>query len=465
MSLTYDELKLGEKAKENFLANKPITENAVYLNTRPVFANLHATDLAIAAVLGGLPLFLPGRPGCGKTQLAFDIYRHYFGSDKNAGGQGVLIRGRDEIDIYREIFTSLNIAEAEWKLTDNCDALVYLVDEINRCATVQQNQFLVLGDGLGDYKGRAVRLGKDGYSMLIATANLGNGEHGGTFQIDSALYSRLPVAMDFDYEMFQPTEEDSMLNKRMRPADHKVKHTPIRDISDKILLANKEIQKIVLDPGDIALAALSYLEFGLKNCMQVKGAKEKVWPMNCPDCKAIEHTEGMQNAPLCTLIKAPAERTLESTIKYAASLQYLSNLKDPSYDMDTVDLVFKAFELTCAYQGLLNPYLLRTEFQDQNPKMMAQVVERLKDDFRKYLPFIETSLAILEHTDKVATKLVEARGKFSDYDSVDKAKIDEMIKRDMMTVHEPFTNDIPAGMGWMGTYLKLRKTIRKTRGN
>ena len=50
--------------------------------------------MAIAAVLGGLNLLLVGDTGCGKTQLAKDIYNHYFGGNKKEGGNGVFMRGR-----------------------------------------------------------------------------------------------------------------------------------------------------------------------------------------------------------------------------------------------------------------------------------------------------------------------------------------------------------------------------------
>ena len=55
--LTYDDLKLGEKAVDMYEAGATPEEIArsspVYLNTSPVFNNLNVTDLAIAGVLGG----------------------------------------------------------------------------------------------------------------------------------------------------------------------------------------------------------------------------------------------------------------------------------------------------------------------------------------------------------------------------------------------------------------------------
>ncbi|MBI4451437.1 hypothetical protein HY642_05665 [Candidatus Woesearchaeota archaeon] len=71
----------------------------IYRNTRTAFANLDTTDLAIAAVLAPLNLFLPSNTGKGKSQLAQDIYRHYFGGNLGDGGKGIFIRAHPDIDV------------------------------------------------------------------------------------------------------------------------------------------------------------------------------------------------------------------------------------------------------------------------------------------------------------------------------------------------------------------------------
>ena len=100
-----------------------------YINSREVFAGLTVSDLARASVLGGLNLFLVGDTGTGKSQLASDIYRHWFGGNKAEKGQGVFIRAHPDTNVYEEIFTNLNIERKQRELTDSLEALVFLVEE------------------------------------------------------------------------------------------------------------------------------------------------------------------------------------------------------------------------------------------------------------------------------------------------------------------------------------------------
>ncbi|MEK6952268.1 MAG: AAA family ATPase, partial [Nanoarchaeota archaeon] len=368
-----------------------------YVNTRPVFANLTVSDLAKASVLAPLNLLLVGDKGTGKSQLASDVYDHYFGGNKAENGQGVLIRANPDIDIYNEIFSRLNIHEAQREKTDNIDAMVYFVDELNRAPAVAQNQFFGLGDGRMDFKGRVIPLGKDDYHILIATANLGNSTFQGTFETDEALYNRLHVALDFDYETLKPTTRDEIRINRMKEANPNVKKAHTRDISDKILEISREIGKTSAGLGLEANAVVDYLTFGLDNCQRNMDesqtrSKGKVWPLTCQDCKYNKSGDA-----LCSLVRKPVPRTREATRRYAAALYHLAKIKDPNVQVDPVELMFKAFELTGAYQFLLNPQVLRGEkYRGQAPKMMAEVTQRLKDDFRKNEDYILTSMSEAE---------------------------------------------------------------------
>jgi predicted Zn-ribbon and HTH transcriptional regulator len=363
-------------------------------------------------VLAPLNILLVGDTGTGKTQLAKDIYNYYFGGNKKEGGRGIFIRAHPEVDIYNEIFTELNIDKARRELTDNIDALIYFVDELNRAPTVAQNQFFGLGDGVMDYKGKAIKLGKDGYHLLIATANLGNGEFQGTFDTDKALYNRLRIALDFDYGMFKPTPEDLFSFDSLK-ADPNVKEAPRRDISDKIIAASKEIAEISKNLSLEEQAVLNYLRFGLNNC-QRNGSREKVWPLECQDCQYNSH-----NDSLCSLIRAPAgERTLNAVKRYASALYYLAKLKDQNVEIDAIDLMFKAFELAGAYQLLLNPMVLRQDYYEQNPKMMAEVVKRLKEDFKANADYICTSLEQAIKGKKITKFFKTEDGQIGNYDAL-----------------------------------------------
>ena len=412
-----------------------------YLNTRMVFGNLDVSDLAKAAVLAPLNILLVGDTGTGKSQLATDIYHYYFGGNKTENGQGVFIRAHPEIDIYNEIFTNLSIERAQRELTDNLEAKIFFVDELNRAPSVAQNQFFGLGDGVMDYRGRSVRLGKDGYHILVGTANLGNGEFQGTFETDKAMYNRLHVALDFDYKDFKPTGKDQRELNRRKPNPNVKKQNP-RDISDKILTASKEIERNSENLGLETLAVIDYLTFGLDNCQrnleEGRGnGKGEIWPMKCQDCKFNPN-----DGSLCSLIRAPKRRTLNSLLRYANALQYLAELKNPEIIIDPIDLIFKSFELTGAYQFLLNPHKLRQDHCDQNPEMMAEIAKRLKEDFRKNEDFIMSSLEQAKKGNKTTT-FFKHNGKLGDYN-----KFSEERKTKVQPI-KPFHDNREIGLSYM----------------
>lgn len=396
--LTYDDLKLGEKAVEMYRTGVDVEEIAkstpIFLNTQNVFYNLNVTDLAIAGVLGGLNQIYSGDSGTGKSQLAQDFYNYYFGGNKKDGGNAVKIRGYKltERTLDELIFEEINLEKGRWDLTENVDASLYLVDEINRAPTIRQNDCFELGDGILNRNGRDIIAGKEGYHLLIATANLGNGDYQGTFEIDKAMYNRLGIAIDFDYKDFDPTFEDKEFLDSLREANPNLKSSPRRNILEKIIRANKEINKNSNELGIEAKAVLQFLKHGLGNCPSKEQEKNKKWHIQNQFCQKCSLSSGAPaNYPICSMIKSPVQRTLEATRKYASALDFLINLKGET-EANPREIMFKAFELAGAYQNLLNPYILKPKFFNENQEMMKDVVQQLKLDYIKNEDRILTTL-------------------------------------------------------------------------
>lgn len=405
--LTYEELKLGEKAKEAYLSGKSlswINENCPqYLNTnnRAGIAGLNATDLAIAGVLAGVPVLLGGKYGSGKSQLASDFYYYYFGGSKLDGGEGVKIDVNPETNVLDPTFNVYTkyavkersgVALPEVELSLNVNALFHWIDEINRTPTQKQNQFYPMLNGYVSHNGKNYDLGREKYRAVVATANLGNGLYQGTFDFDAALRNRFGIVIDFNYAMFEPTIEDRGLISLLTEADPGLKTAPKRDISRRILEANKQIKQDSTKLSLEELAVLWYLEEGLRTCMK-NGSKEgENWFEYCREC---EHNQDDSSKSLCSLIGVPATRNINATRIYASSLAYLAKLKNPEAKIDGVDLMFKAFELTSAYQPFLNSDILQS-YSGHFGRMMADISSRLKDDFReneKYIiPYFEAAM-------------------------------------------------------------------------
>jgi len=456
--ITYEDLKLGEKAKEAFFRGESPEDiekkYPIYLNTKEFYSGLNVTDLAIAAVLGNLNSLYIGDTGTGKSQLAQDFYNYYFGGNFSENGHGVKMKGRPELDIANEIYTRLSRETLSREPTEAIRALYHFADEINRCPSISQNQFFGMGEGTFEHpNGMRLALGRKGYSIAVGTANLGNGEFQGTFDSDKALYNRFPISIDFDYDMFKPTREDRILINLLRAANPKLKEAPIRDISQKIMEAEREISARARNSGLEVFAVLNYIKFGLENCL-LQGNKEKTWPMHCQDCS--HNTDGKS---LCSLIKSPQQRTLEALQKYISALEYLHELKNPDRPLDRLELAFKTFEIVGAYQKLLNPALLRSNYQWQNPKMMKEVVEKLREDFRQNQDFVLTSL---EQADK-------GNDNFDDYFSEGKkiytgySGLSDKAKKQTEKISPFFTDKRQVGLGWVENVGKMLVRTSKVR--
>ncbi|MFH1174361.1 MAG: AAA family ATPase [archaeon] len=446
MTLMYEDIQLGERLTQQYLKKQPLdVGHPTYLNTRPFFANLNVTDAVMAAVLGKLNILLVGDTGKGKTQLASDIYNYLFNGNMKEQGSGVWMKGRPDLEVYTEIFTEINIDKARRDLTEKIEAMIYVVDELNRCPSATQNQFFGMGDGTMDYNGRTISLGRDGYAICIGTANIGNGEFKGTFDTDKALYGRMHVAFDFDHNNFKPTREDSMIIDALHEADPRVKQSKKRDQTADVLAAYAAIKELAAHPSLEMLAAINYIRFGLDNCRKEAGAKEKNWPGACQDC---DHNK--DGRALCSYINTPVIRTTKAIRLYSAALQFVAELKDPKVEMDTTDLVFKVFEVTGAYQELLNPLLLRQNFNGHNPKMMKEVVEKLKVDYMSVKDYILAALYEAQQGNRV-TRFFKKGDTLGSYDDLS----DE--KKPSFTKEEPFTDATKTGIGmqWVVDQVEL----------
>lgn len=437
----------------------------VYINSKRVTeiggVELNVEDAIIAAVLSGLNVLVVTPPGEGKTQLASDIYNNYFAGNKD----GVWIRAKPDTEV-NDIFYRLDKEEA--KRVANITSIekkLFVVDEINRAPGPVQNQFLDLGDGVtAGPDGRQYFLGKDGYSILIATANMGNGELSGTFNMDEATVNRLHITLDLSY--YCPTEEDEFAINKKGGADPKVQIAPLRDLSDKIMGAYKEISNSVRDPGLEAEVVLNYIGRGLRYC-KAKSIKTGAWPVFCQDCSQREN--------ICEKMRPAAARTRKAVLKYAAGLQYLAALKAESQNktlgkVDAFDLIFDALRIASAYHGNLNSQILRADYHDENARMAEDVVEELRKEFNKVKPYIDYSLECLRRYGEITTQFLKTdRGVYPlsnrFFESLAKAtdfKDDwQKLKDNIMSeaeIIEPYKDDNGyIGLSWFPKFLENYK--------
>jgi hypothetical protein len=376
-----------------------------YLNTR-VAANIAGIPLTVpeavvAGELAGLNVLLVSDTGWGKSQLVSAIYNGHFGGNEN----GIWMKARPDTET-EDIFFRMNMEAVKRELnTASVQKLIYVVDEINRSPPPIQDKFLGMGDGTMETPdGRQIFLGRDGYSIMLATANMGNGEFAGTWELDRAVLNRLHITLDLDY--FSIEDRDEQKVNTMGSADPKIREVKLNDISDKILAAWRHISKDVCNPGLEAEIALMVLGPGLRQC-QLKGTKTRAWPGLCQDCKHAGN--------ICELVKQSAPRTRRAVLRYAYGLKYMAMLKakhlkkafDES-DLDPYDMIFTAFKLSSAYHGNLNPGILRADYYEENAGMMEAVYKKLTETFREMEDsFISPTLECWEEDGQIITDFVK----------------------------------------------------------
>lgn len=477
--LTYNDLKLGERAKEEFLNGKSLDEIkrecAIYLNTNTagLIGGLNTTDAIVAgAVLAGMPTLLGGQFGSGKSQAAYDIHNYFFGGAKLSGGEAVRIDVNPETNVVepsQSIYTQYTgrekggIAVPAVELSPNIKALFHFIDEINRTPTPKQNQFYGPLNGQVTHEGLTEQLGRDGYRALIATANLGNGLYQGTFAFDPALKNRFGVVIDTNYALFAPTTEDRGFITLLREADQGLKAAPLRNISELILDANKEIVKNSANLSLEEKAALWFLQEGLMTCLKKKDStrvKEgEHWYDECRDCTHNKDTTNKR--AVCSFSNSPVLRTLEATRKYASALAYLIKLKNPGQKVDGVDLIFKAFELTSAYQPFINPDVVQS-YKEHLGKLMSDAASKLKEDFRENEDYITTTLSEAEKGKEVHFVKPKKGGSECAISTPVGEKPGEDIRKEYLII-SPLEQDRLVDLRWVKSRAKLMAELSKAR--
>jgi len=383
--LTYDNLKLGEKGVEMYKVGASIEEiqkeSAVYLNTSEDYLGLNTTDYIAVGILTGGNTLLAGRSGCGKSQVADDIARHYFGGSIDSEGRALVIEGDPELRIMEDVFTDIDKVKAKRVLNSRNKANYINMEELNRCPPFTQNQFFALLNKRLIYEGKTVDMG-EGYCPTISTVNLGNGDYKGTFDSDLALYNRFGMVLNLDENEFSPTGNDTRMLKLLRPADSGIKKSKTRDITDLLRNKNKEIKKSSIDLGTEAEAVLEFIEYGLSNCSE-NGKKDVDWGSQNRSCQGCDkNTQAPTKNSICSLVQSPVQRTLNNIRLYSAGIDNMLKLKGIE-DTLAKDIVFRAFELTAPYSGVLNPYVAQQSFDKKNSLMMKDVVEEIKKEYNE----------------------------------------------------------------------------------
>jgi len=430
--LHYSELKLGEKALEFYratnrkeydfiektfgsearraaqtgieAARRWNAENLpTYLNRKEVYrtrdgTTLTTTDLVIAQVLGGVNGFLMSDAGSGKSQLIADISNAYFNGDLRTGGNSVVQTANNDFRIAAIMEQRNSERPTEIELTGLHKACFMGIDELTRAHPIVANEFSDLGNGVYHRGNFNVRLGKNGYFLVVATGNdPRKKENRGTMEWDGSMLNRFPLALDLGSDRFGIGGTiDDALKTKIKPSTTSVLYCKPRDLSDKIIESYKQICESSSDLGSEAEAVFYFLSMGASVCPGKNGDRTKSmrkktllpqWPKVCVDCTKAKDTAG--NSSLCSLVNSENGRTIANARRYASALDYLLKLKAKNegrdIDYSFRDIAFLSFELCGGLQeGILNPGVLAGAYYNSNERMISEVIGLLKDEFKRH---------------------------------------------------------------------------------
>src|SRR3989338_739084 len=360
-------------------------------------APIYMQDMVDACLLGRLNLFLQGDTGSGKTQLAKDTMNYF-------PEKSLFILGRNDMDT-RELFQQINLEKlregkttSELKeLTDKINTNLIVVDELPNCVPAVRAQLFNLFDGLIEINGKAYQIG-NGYSVGIATGNIGQKFTESSNDLGRALKDRMHVTLDIDY--FHPTSYDTLkiLSKDTNP---RVDFNGSNEaLENKVLIAHKEVSSKEISFEK--LIAANYLIHGLDYCENGKSKRKmkEAWPN-----EITSHGQGSDEA----LILPVSVRGAKSILRLSEAFDYIAKEKGASekdIKENSFDSVVSAFKFVGAYSGILNDIAVRENYFNDKYSAIDAVIQTAKTQFEEKSKDISAGFEMI-HKGKKSQKVLD----------------------------------------------------------
>lgn len=362
---------------------------------------IYMADLRDACLKARLNLFLQGDTGSGKTQLAADAMGYF--PSKN-----LFVLGRNDMDV-RELFQQINLdklrtakSSAELKeVTGKIDNHLIVVDELPNCVPAVRAQLFNLFDGYIEINGQRYDIGK-GYSVGIATGNMGQQFTESSNDLGRALKDRMHVIVDTDY--FKPTAKDTSEILAMS-TNPRVEFEEGSDRSEEFIKSAEEIKKRPLDWRKLLVA--NYLLHGLDYC-EVGGApssKSKLVNSLGSNWYSVLNNAAMGSDE--GLVLPVSVRAAKSVIRLSHALDGVVTEKGAK-EVDPIESMLNAWKFVSAYSGVLNDAAVKqnANYNGDKYKAMDAVIQATRAQFEAQQPNIEAGINMVIEG-KAKTKVLD----------------------------------------------------------
>lgn len=343
-------------------------------------------DVITAAVLTRTHILLLGDRGEGKTLIENELMHSYFGGNANYLRLTPDMRIKD---LYQQLMLEeISTARTNKDLmgiTGKIKRPLTIIDEINRGPELTQNQALNIGDGYIEIEGEKILLGKEGYSLCVASANIGD-KYGGTFPIEHGLLDRFGVIINLNDVPLNPLDTIEILSETGKDMDLEQ-----RDNTDKIVGIWKQIGlNTKMKEPDLSEYILQlFLRHGLNYCGKepawTKMQLESVIPEFCGACN--------DNGSYCSSTM-PLSIRGELTLKMLLpGLKLIAESKGGSEGGNEIKNLIQTMYLLAPHNGMISPIFVASRCNG-NPMDAAQkVLSVIEQECSEMMEAIKTAIA------------------------------------------------------------------------
>jgi len=257
------------------------------------------------------------------------------------------------------------------EVTSKVNANLIVVDELPNCVPAVRAQLFNLFDGYVEIGGKNYPIG-NGYSVGIATGNIGQRFTESSNELGRALKDRMHVIIDTDYFHPKPSDTFDILEGNTNP---RVEFSSeCEDKSNEIIELHNKIKSLPVPFEKLILA--NYLVHGLDYCS--KGSKRRMkeaWP------NELEvHEQGADVG----LVLPVSMRAAKSILRLSQSLDEIVKSKGVSEEVigdSYFDSMMQAYKFVSAYSGVLNDSAVNAVYSGDKYKALDAVIATTRTQF------------------------------------------------------------------------------------